>query len=77
VFVAANLAAGTPAALDRLRARRLDPVALLAPAAVFMAVAATLRGGWASVVSVAALNLLAAAERRRNETISEQGVGGG
>lgn len=77
VFVAANLAAGTPAALDRLRERRLDPVALLAPAAVFMAVAATLRGGWASVVSVAALNVLAAAERRRNETKSEQEVGGG
>jgi UDP-glucose 4-epimerase len=69
VFVAANLAAGTPAALDRLRARRSDPVALCAPVAVVVAVAATLRGGWASVASVAVLNLVAAAERRQTETL--------
>jgi len=64
-FVVANLVAGTPAALDRLRTRRRDPVALLAPVAVVAAVASTIRGGWMSVASVAILNLLAEAEQRR------------
>ncbi len=71
-FVVANLAGGTPAALDRLRARRRDPVALVAPIAVVVAVLATLRGGWPSVASVTVLNLLAASERRRSNTPVEQ-----
>lgn len=64
-FVVANLIAGTPTAVDRLRARRRDPVALLAPIAVLAAVAATIRGGWPSVTFVTGLNLLARAERQR------------
>lgn len=71
-FVAANLAGGTPAALDRLRTRRRDPVALLAPIAVFAAVLATVRGGWPSVASVAVLNIFAESERRRSNTSVEQ-----
>lgn len=64
-FVVTNLIAGTPTAVDRLRARRRDPVALLAPIAVLAAVAATIRGGWPSVTFVTGLNLLARAERQR------------
>jgi hypothetical protein len=67
-FVVTNLIAGTPAALDRLRARRRDPVALLAPIAVLAAVAATIRGGLPSVTFVTGLNLLARAERQRTRT---------
>jgi UDP-glucose 4-epimerase len=64
-FVVTNLLAGTPAALDRLRERRRDPVALLAPITVLAAVAATVRGGWPSVPVLAGLNLLAREERQR------------
>ncbi len=71
-FVAANLAGGTPAALDRLRTRRRDPVALLAPIAVVAAIAATIRGGWPSIASVTVLNLFAESERRRTNTPAEQ-----
>ena len=71
-FVVANLIAGTPAALDRLRTRRRDPVALLAPIAVVAAVASTIRGGWPSVATVAVLNLFAQAEQRRTKTPLEQ-----
>lgn len=63
--IAANLVSGTPMALDRLRERRRDPVALLAPAAVGAAVLATLRGGWTPVAATTALGVLAVAERRR------------
>lgn len=70
VVVVTNLAAGTPAALDRLRARRRDPVALLAPVAVLGAVVATLRGGWAPVASLAVLNFMAASERVQAQTFT-------
>ncbi len=63
--VAANLVSGTPAALQRVRQRRRDPVALLAPPAVGAAVLSSLRGGWLSAAAVAALGALAVAERRR------------
>jgi nucleoside-diphosphate-sugar epimerase len=63
--VAVNLAAGTPMALSRVRQRRRDPVALLAPAAVGAALVATRRGGWAPVAATAVLNLLVVAENRR------------
>ena len=66
--IATNLVSGTPMALDRLKARRRDPVALLAPAAVGVAVLSTLRGGWAPVAATAALGALAFAERRRATT---------
>jgi hypothetical protein len=72
VFVVANLVGGTPAALDRLRARRRDPVALFAPIAVVAAVLATVRGGWPSVASVTVLNLFAQSERRRTNMPIEQ-----
>jgi UDP-glucose 4-epimerase len=67
VVVAGNLAAGTPAALARMRARRRDPVALLAPPAVAVAVLATALapGRWPPVVATAVLHALAAVERRR------------
>jgi UDP-glucose 4-epimerase len=71
-FVMANLVGGTPAALDRLRARRRDPVALLAPIAVVAAVLATIRGGWPSVASITVLNLFAESERQRANTLSGQ-----
>jgi UDP-glucose 4-epimerase len=71
-FVVANLIAGTPAALDRLRTRRRDPVAILAPIAVVAAVASTIRGGWPSVATVAVLNLFAEAEQRRAKPPLEQ-----
>ena len=61
-----NLAAGTPFALRRIRQRRRDPVALLAPFAVGGAVAACVRfrGGWIPVAATVALQALAAADRR-------------
>ncbi|MGW0162564.1 NAD-dependent epimerase/dehydratase family protein [Mycobacterium sp. NPDC003323] len=64
--IGTNLAAGTPAALDRLAQRRRDPVALLAPPAVGAAVLATRRGGWAPVIATVLLGVFALAERRRN-----------
>lgn len=64
--VAVNLASGTPMAINRVRQRRRDPAALLAPVAVTAALAATRRGGWAPVAATAALTALAASERRRN-----------
>jgi UDP-glucose 4-epimerase len=63
--VATNLVAGTPIAIQRLRERRSDAVAVLAPVTVVAALAAGIRGGWPSVVGVAALSALAAVERRR------------
>lgn len=65
IVIAANLASGTPLALDRVRERRRDPVALLAPIAVTGAVAASLRGGLAPVVATAVLHVLNAIERNR------------
>ncbi|KGI66459.1 NAD-dependent epimerase/dehydratase family protein [Mycolicibacterium rufum] len=65
--VAANLLAGTPAALDRVRERRRDPVAVLAPLAVGAAVLTSARGGWPSAATAAALGVLGIAERRRND----------
>ncbi len=70
IVVAANLASGTPAALTRVRERRRDPVALLAPVAVVAAVAASLRGGWAPVAATAVLQVVAAAERHRTGGLS-------
>jgi hypothetical protein len=67
VAMGINLASGTPMALERLRARRRDAVALLAPVAVAAALAASLRGGWTPVAATAALHLLNAAERRRTK----------
>jgi UDP-glucose 4-epimerase len=67
----ANLAAGTPMALDRVRDRRRDPVALLAPITVAAAVASSLRGGWTPVAVTGALHLLNAAERRREIVTSK------
>ena len=66
--VGANLAAGTPMALDRLRERRRDTVALLAPVTVATAVISSLRGGWLPVVATTALQVLNLAERRRAGT---------
>lgn len=63
--VAANLVSGTPAALERVRARRRDPVAVLAPLAVGAAVLASVRGGWPSAATAAVLGVLGIAERRR------------
>lgn len=63
--VVANLASGTPMALDRIRARRRDPVALVAPVAVMAALVASLRGGWTPVVATCVLHVINAAERRR------------
>lgn len=65
VVIAANLASGTPAALTRLRERRRDPVALLAPVAVGAAVLASLRGGRTAVAATAVLGALGMTERRR------------
>ena len=62
--VATHLIAGTPLAVERVRARRRDPVALLAPVAVGSALLASMRGGWAYAGCVAALVALAAADRR-------------
>ncbi|WP_205346916.1 hypothetical protein [Pseudonocardia broussonetiae] len=64
--VAVNLASGTPAALARLRARRRDPVAVLAPPAVAAAVLATATapGTWRPVAATTVLQVLTALERR-------------
>lgn len=64
--IGTNLAAGTPAALDRLVRRRRDPVALLAPPTVGAAVLASRRGGWAAVIATSLLGVLALAEHRRS-----------
>ncbi|MCP9273185.1 NAD-dependent epimerase/dehydratase family protein [Mycolicibacterium arenosum] len=63
--IAVNLASGTPMAIDRVRQRRRDPAALLAPVAVTAALAATRRGGWSPVIATSVLNVLAAFECRR------------
>jgi len=63
--IAANLLTGTPAALDRILARRRDPVALAAPIAVLAAVATSRRGGWMPVAATAILHALNAIERMR------------
>ena len=65
--VGVNLVAGSPAALARVRARRRDPVALLAPVAVGCAVVTTGRSRprWAPVAAVSVLVGLAVAERAR------------
>lgn len=67
VVIAANLASGTPAALARMRERRRDPVALLAPAAVGAAVLASLRGGRTGAAATAVLGGLGMSERRRTK----------
>ena len=64
--IAANMTSGTPAALTRVRERRRDPVALLAPVAVAVAVLASLRGGRAAVAATAVLGALGMVERRRS-----------
>jgi UDP-glucose 4-epimerase len=66
VAAAANLASGTPMAIDRVRERRHDPVALLAPVAVAAAVVTSLRGGWSPVAATAGLQLLNRIERNRS-----------
>ncbi|MCG7597947.1 NAD-dependent epimerase/dehydratase family protein [Mycobacterium sp. PSTR-4-N] len=63
--VAANLVSGTPAALQRLRQRRRDPVAVLAPVTVAAAVLATRRGGWLAAAATTVLGGMGWAERRR------------
>jgi UDP-glucose 4-epimerase len=68
--IAVNLASGTPTALNRIRERRRDPVALLAPAAVSGAVAASLRPGRTAVGATAVLHFLNALERRRRRSRS-------
>ena len=68
VVIAANLASGTPMALARLRARRRDPVALLAPVAVAVAVAGSLRGGWTPVMATAVLNVLNMIEHHQTQS---------
>ncbi|TFV56125.1 NAD-dependent epimerase/dehydratase family protein [Mycobacterium sp. PS03-16] len=63
--IATNLAAGTPMALDRVRQKRRDPVALVAPVAVLASLGASLRGGWAPVAATAVLRLLNTVEHNR------------
>ncbi|MEH3139300.1 MAG: NAD-dependent epimerase/dehydratase family protein [Mycobacterium kyogaense] len=65
--VAANLISGTPAAFQRLRQRRRDPVAVLAPVTVGVALLTTRRGGWPAAAAATALGGLALAERRRRK----------
>ncbi|KMO81880.1 NAD-dependent epimerase/dehydratase family protein [Mycolicibacterium obuense] len=65
--VAANLMSGTPAALQRLRQRRRDPVAVLAPVTVAAALLATRRGGWPAAATATALAALGLAERGRRK----------
>lgn len=64
--VAVNLVSGTPGALVRLRERRRDLVAVLAPPAVAAAVLATATapGTWRPVAATAVLQVLTALERR-------------
>ncbi|GAA2541748.1 hypothetical protein [Pseudonocardia hydrocarbonoxydans] len=68
LVVGTHLVAGLPAAVGRVRQRRRDPVALLAPVAVGCAVVATARPGprWAPGVAVTVLAGLAAVERSRS-----------
>lgn len=77
--VTANLAAGTPMALDRVLEKRADPVALLAPVAVVAALAATRRGGWPAVAATAALLVLRMSERNQRKTklVSNAGFSAG
>jgi UDP-glucose 4-epimerase len=65
--VVVNLATGTPTALARVRARRRDPAALLAPPAVAAALWSTAvrSGTWWPVAATAALATLAVTDRRR------------
>lgn len=63
--IATNLAAGTPMALERMRQKRRDPVALVAPVAVVTALGASVRGGWAPVAATAVLHLLNTVEHNR------------
>ena len=65
--VAANLVFGTPMALERVRERRRDPVALVAPVAVAAAVLSTVRGGWAAVAATAVLQVVNTVEHRRGD----------
>jgi UDP-glucose 4-epimerase len=65
--IVANLMSGTPAALTRVRERRRDPVALLAPVAVGAAVLASLHGGRTAVAATAVLGGLGMAERSRTK----------
>lgn len=65
--VAANLISGTPAALQRVRQRRRDPVAVLAPLTVGAALLATRRGGWPAAAATTALGGLGWAERTRRK----------
>ena len=67
VVVGTNLVTGTPMALDRVLERRADPVALLAPVAVVVALGATVRGGWPAVAAAGVLGLLRVSERRRGK----------
>jgi hypothetical protein len=62
--IAANLLSGTPAALTRVRERRRDVVALMAPAAVGAAVLASVQGGPAAAAATAVLGGLGMTERR-------------
>lgn len=66
--IAANLAAGTPGAVARVRQRRRDPVALLAPVAVGAAVLSSLRGSPLALAATTVLGVLGIAERRRTTT---------
>lgn len=68
VVVSANLVSGIPMALARVRERRRDPVALLAPVAVAAALASSLRGGWSPVAATTLLQVLNAIERNRHRT---------
>jgi UDP-glucose 4-epimerase len=68
--MALNLVSGTPMAIDRVLERRRDPVALLAPAAVVAALAASVRGGWPAVATTAVLQVLNVLERRAGTTRS-------
>lgn len=67
-----NLISGTPMALRRMRQRRRDPVALLAPVAVAGAVAASRRGGWLPFAATVVLHALGTAERNRINESSGQ-----
>ncbi len=66
VAVGVNLLAGSPAAPRRVRLRRRDPVALLAPVAVAGALVTSAGAGprWAPLAAVTVLIGLAVAERR-------------
>ena len=65
--IAANLLSGTPAALTRVRERRRDVVAMVAPAAVGAAVLASVHGGPRAAAVTAVLGGLGMTERRRTK----------